>query len=849
MMKLSWSFQYPCFRDVKRFLLSKFIIFCFLNVFCLKSQIGDLCRGVCGSKLAECSCHATCESLKSCCVDYSQFCFQVSPYSSSMLGGKPLRIINLLLPPWGQLICRFKGEIVRPGTVDVEGQAFCVSPLLYETGWIQFDISTGGSHFNRSGEYLSVHPSKADPTSEVVLVNGTKWHNYGSQNITGKLEMTWNQSLIRADTVNIELWGYEELDTGTEETNKTFSKEASIHYLYSLGTKVSNNGLFSFFPESSLNYSGIELGNVRITASSVPNGVRDVAALWSRGHVLAWHLEEDFRRNSAAWAESKCLQWDVLEKTLPNFLNELMDCPCTLAQARADTGRFHTDYSCNIETGSVCTYHPGCVHCVRSVQASPTYGAGQQCCYDRSGNLVLTGDSTGGSTPDRAHDWGSPPYGKPPRVPGYSHWLYDVMSFFYCCLWSDNCPIYLKNRPSSGCQSYQPPHAGVLGDPHFITFDGINYTFNGEGEYSLVSSPHKELQIQARTEKMKLKNGSSVNATHVSSVAMKEGSSDVVEVRHMQDYLQVLRNKKILPLNEQTWMDLHGLFLFSASPQHVRVMFSSGVGVEVHLNEGMMAVRVLLLSEYIIHTRGLLGVMNFDPSSDMMSQPGKALLTAPDTPENIFKLGEEWEISQTSSLFTYDSTYLLETYHAPAAGRPALVPVFHPSEDPGDPLVMSMWTLCSGEGALFCKYDTLLTRSLVIGNSTFMSLQRHLALVKDLKPVASCGWLPTPNNGRKNGTHYLKGDVVSFTCDLGFVLYGSAERTCHEDGAWTGSRPHCITDNPLNLILGGIGVIATFVTMIIMTHRHLKQQERERKSELEQRLEDNPDTQMDYRQL
>lgn len=28
-----------------------------------------------------------------------------------------------------------------------------------------------------------------------------------------------------------------------------------------------------------------------------------------------------------------------------------------------------TDYGCDIEHGSVCTYHPGAVHCVRSVQA------------------------------------------------------------------------------------------------------------------------------------------------------------------------------------------------------------------------------------------------------------------------------------------------------------------------------------------------------------------------------------------------------------------------------------------------------------------------------------------------
>ena len=64
-------------------------------------------------------------------------------------------------------------------------------------------------------------------------------------------------------------------------------------------------------------------------------------ALWTEDHALAWHLGQEFSQNSAAWALEKCLAWDALEGRLPNFLEETIDCPCTLAQARADTGRFH----------------------------------------------------------------------------------------------------------------------------------------------------------------------------------------------------------------------------------------------------------------------------------------------------------------------------------------------------------------------------------------------------------------------------------------------------------------------------------------------------------------------------
>ncbi len=49
----------------------------------------------------------------------------------------------------------------------------------------------------------------------------------------------------------------------------------------------------------------------------------------------------------------------------------------------------------------------------------------------------------------------------------------------------------------------------VLGDLHFVTFDGLSYTFSGRGEFHLVSSPDKELSVQVRTEQVKPKNGES----------------------------------------------------------------------------------------------------------------------------------------------------------------------------------------------------------------------------------------------------------------------------------------------------------------------------------------------------
>ncbi|KAM3610927.1 uncharacterized protein V6R79_010716 [Siganus canaliculatus] len=812
-------------------------------IICASQTAAQTCRGKCGDILQECSCHPTCVSLVNCCTDYNQSCFQVMPYSSSMLGGRPLRILNLSLNPGGHLFCRFSGAIEREGFIDADGDAYCITPLLYETGWITFNVSTDGINFDRSGEYLSVHPSKADPAFQITLVNTTQWQHYGTQAMAGWLKMTWNSSLIAAEEVNIELWGYRELSVRTEaETSKSSPLQAELSYLYSLGRNLPNTGVFSFIPEPSQDYSNWELGNIRITSSSHSDGARDVQALWSGGHVLAWHLEQAFRDDSAAWAKSKCLQWDMLEKKLPNFLDELIDCPCTLAQARADTGRFHTDYSCDIERGSVCTYHPGSVHCVRAIQASRTHGSGQQCCYDSTGALVLTGDSMGGSTPDRAHDWGSPPYREPPRVPGYSHWLYDVMSFYYCCLWSDHCSIYFDHRPSSGCRKYQPPRAGVVfGDPHFVTFDGLVYSFNGKGEYYLVSSSHRELSVQARTEQVKLKNGTLARATWLSSVAMKEQTSDVIEVRLVGGHLEVLRNQKVLPLTEQRWTDLHGVFVFAPSSQNVTVIFLSGASVEVRTHEGAMAVTVLLPAEFTSHTKGLLGLMNSDPSDDLMTVHGEVISAASATPEEIFTFGAGWSILKNSSLFTYDSKYLLDTYYVPPSHDPAFVPDFAPPENPDDPLVTDMLAMCVGDGAQFCKYDTLTTRSLTMGNATLGAYQSYQAQMAALDSVVSCGWLPTPRNGKKNGTHYLAGSTLSFSCNSGYKLYGSRHRTCLDDGTWTGEPTHCVRDNIVGFVLGAVGAFSALTTMGIMIKLHRRKQDREKKEKQEQMVTQEQD--------
>ena len=91
-------------------------------------------------------------------------------------------------------------------------------------------------------------------------------------------------------------------------------------------------------------------------------------------------------------------------------------------------------------------------------------GAGNQCCYSETGSLVFAADTFQGSTPDKSHDWGAAPYMRPGYVPSLSHWIRDVVTFYYCCLWNEygSCDHYMDLRPTKDCTGYNPPVLGTF---------------------------------------------------------------------------------------------------------------------------------------------------------------------------------------------------------------------------------------------------------------------------------------------------------------------------------------------------------------------------------------------------
>lgn len=327
---------------------------------------------------------------------------------------------------------------------------------------------------------------------------------------------------------------------------------------------------------------------------------------------------------------------------------------------------------------------------------------------------------------------------------------------------------------------------------------------------------------------MRFENGSSALATRLSSVAMKEKDSDIIEVRlaDKADQLQVFMNQQALSFSEQKWIDLKGVFVFSPKPSNVTVMFPSGTGLEVRTGAGVMTLTVLLPHDLQNHTLGLLGTMNDNPQDDLTSSDGTVIPSNSST-QDIFSYCAGWAITNETSLFTYDTNHLLNEYYYAPKHDPSFIPNFSMTEDPEDPLVEATLKLCSGDGADFCKYDTLSMRSLEQGNATLRAYRSHTDTQTALEPVQSCGWLSPPNHGQKEGTLYLEGATVSFSCNSGYGLYGPQNRTCQADGTWSGQDTHCVADNTLAIVLGSIGAVLAVVVMVIAIVVYTKKQKRE----------------------
>uniref|UniRef100_A0A8D9EU45 Protein mesh n=1 Tax=Cacopsylla melanoneura TaxID=428564 RepID=A0A8D9EU45_9HEMI len=725
-----------------------------------------------------------------------------APESGNMLGGTVVNITGPCFEPGMKIRCKF--DIVDVvGTVVDRNRAICVQPFLMAEGYVIFDIKIGEGQYNWKGKYFVETPATA--TERIYFETDAVHERYPQE-----IKITWDKYNLTSNLntpISVSLYGYRETTITPE-----------LVYIDMLEEGVANSGSYTIAPAAyrqryNWDMHDIRFGFIHINLTNPVTyaGLTVSPVLWSKPIPLGWYFAPQWQRqfDSSKWEEYLCDDWIKNDRYLKNFASDISQCPCTLEQALADKGRFLPDFDCDLDLNPNCFYNKGARHCVRT-GAPSLIGSEQQCCYDKNDYLMLSYDQQWGSRPRRSHNLGYLPWTEANKVPTLSQWFHDVSPFYMCCLWQHEqavgCETFrFERRPSQDCVAYQAPSvATIFGDPHFITFDDLEFTFNGKGEFVLVhaDTESQKFDVQARFEQVSPNIYGPVRATQLTSIVARDNTSAIIEVRLRPPQAQWRYRLDVFANGKRIFFDrsslktqhFHGVTVYTPSSvlnqSEVIMMFQSGAGVEVVENKGYMTARVFLPWTFINQTRGLLGNWSFDASDDFALPDGTVINPNINNFERVHKdFGLRWlledreERDKGASLFLHEygrtASYFANRTFLPVWDQfpEDIIPANRSKE------IRQAYDICGD--SYQCRYDYAMSLNRDMAFYTLKYQQGFTSLKEQTsRRVISCGILETPRFGRKSNFLFVPGTKVTFECNQDFVLTGDQRRTCNADGQW-----------------------------------------------------------------
>ncbi|XP_048517343.1 protein mesh isoform X2 [Dendroctonus ponderosae] len=753
-------------------------------------------------------------------IDGANLPLMFAPESGNMLGGTVVNITGPCFNPTDQVICKFDVADVVYGTVVSRNRAICIQPPLMVEGYVRFEIAIGPGVYKWKGQYYVETPASA---AQKIYFKDMKVHDKAPSEI----KITWEKYNLTANdaaNIRISLWGYRETTI-----------RPTLLYITDIAENVQNTGEYTITPSQYRNrentfLTDLQFGFLQINLTeSIPvqadysgtgssstttnTAVTITPVVWSRPIPLGWYFNWQWERMYGTnWPRILCDDWLRTDRYLKNFAHELPQCPCTLEQALIDKGKYMPDFDCDKDSNPTCYYNNQAVHCVRT--GSPTLeGSEQQCCYDKNHYLMLSYDQQWGSSPKRCHNLGLMPYQEATKVPTLSQWFNDMVPKYLCCLWQEEqavgCEtVRFERRPSQDCVAYQAPGiAGIYGDPHIVTFDDLDYTFNGKGEFVLVKSKTKlnNIEVQGRFEQMDPNLYGEVRATQLTSVVARGNTSTVVEVRRRPEYARWRYRLDVIADGKRVYFDRPSLKFqhfpgvtvytptYILNQSEVIMMFDNGVGVEVLDNNGYMTARVFLPWSFINKTAGLLGNWSFNKEDDFTLPDGQrvSVVTNVNDMERVYtQFGLLWMVNDVLDADRGRSLFLRENGQTSSNyNNRSFVPIFPMTPEEIIPanrsnLIQRTHEICNTQ-MYECYYDYAMTLNRDLAHYT----QNYKTTIYKYKgisrtKVVSCGIMPTPRFGRKSTFLFIPGTRVTFECEQNFVLIGDNRRTCGSDGQW-----------------------------------------------------------------
>ena len=197
------------------------------------------------------------------------------------------------------------------------------------------------------------------------------------------------------------------------------------------------------------------------------------------------------------------------------------------------------------------------------------------------------------------------------------------------------------------------PTGMLFGDPHFRTFDGISYTFNGLGEYVLVDAMNGEFVIQIRT--AVASNNSALMGTSIAAVAAQQVGGDPIQLEFNERFgVSVYISGIRVSFLEEQEQDFGSFSICHQLNGTANVTFTNGVVLSATGSNEILDVILTIPNTFNNHTKGLLGTWNGNPDDDFLTSSGTTL-PPNSTEEELFH-----GFGQTCEL--YCVTYVCNTF-------------------------------------------------------------------------------------------------------------------------------------------------------------------------------------------
>ena len=171
----------------------------------------------------------------------------------------------------------------------------------------------------------------------------------------------------------------------------------------------------------------------------------------------------------------------------------------------------------------------------------------------------------------------------------------------------------------------------LFGDPHFRTFDGLAYTFNGLGEYTFIEANDSQIVLQVRTADASLANAESVEdsvfkATVISAIAAQQRGQDRLQVEFNERFgVDVYVNCDRISFLEDSLQEFDGFTVSHSLAKTANITFSSGVILSVTGENEILNVRLTMPASFKNLTKGLLGTWNDNTKDDLLTPQGSII--------------------------------------------------------------------------------------------------------------------------------------------------------------------------------------------------------------------------------